>query len=204
LRKQSRGNHPSSSLSCLASAPSNNVSAIDTITKAIKITPQTNDEADDSISTSDSEDSNKDNGKCGSDIAKPEYPDNTFGGLISSQLKDKAAQLAKDSKQKRLQRAYWRNNSQEGMTYGEHQGYLKRKHTPRIDEKANMATLLPEGEAKMDKKRKDREWKEKSEVIEAIFENLRNFCKRRRKKLVKFMPPLLGTFGFWPCMQLMK
>jgi hypothetical protein len=68
----------------------------------------------------------------------------------------------------------------EGMTYEERQEFFRLKHI-QIDEKAWKATL-PEREAKMDKKRKDREWKEKSQVIEAIFRKPDKLFQKERKE----------------------
>jgi hypothetical protein len=50
-----------------------------------------------------------------------------YTGLFSTQLKDKAAQSTRDSKQKRLQRGCWKKNS-EGMTHEERQEYFKLKN----------------------------------------------------------------------------
>jgi hypothetical protein len=53
------------------------------------------------------------------------------------------------------------------MTYEERQEYFKLKHQ-QVDKKALMSTQ-PEREAKMETKRKNREWSENSKVIEGIF-----------------------------------
>jgi hypothetical protein len=53
------------------------------------------------------------------------------------------------------------------MTYKELQEYFKVKHKQR-DEKAFVSSQ-PEREAKMEKKRKNREWNKNSKVIKGIF-----------------------------------
>jgi hypothetical protein len=117
--KASRGDLPSLSISSLATAPPNNLTAVDTNTEAIEITRQTNDEADNNTVSS-YPNSNEDDGKGGREIISTEHANKSFAGIFSTQLKDNAARSARDSKQKRLQRGCWRKNSK-GMTYEERQ-----------------------------------------------------------------------------------
>jgi hypothetical protein len=63
------------------------------------------------------------------------------------------------------------------MTYEERQKYFKEKHQ-QVDEKTLMSTQS-EREAKMETKRKNREWSENSKVIEGIF---RKPAKRLQKE----------------------
>jgi hypothetical protein len=106
------------------------------------------------------------NGEGGKDKTASEQADKSFAGMFSTHLKEKATRSARVSKQARLQRGRWREKSTE-MTYEERQEYFRVKHKW-IYEKALMSTQ-PEREAKIEKKRKNREWNENSKVIEGIF-----------------------------------
>jgi hypothetical protein len=77
--------------------------------------------------------------------------------MFSTHLKEKATRSVMVSKQTRLQRGRWQEKSAE-MTYEECQEYFKVKHQ-QVDEKAFMSTQQ-EREAKMETKRKNREWSE--------------------------------------------
>jgi hypothetical protein len=66
-----------------------------------------------------------------------------------------------------------------------------------MDEKALMSTQ-PASEAKMDKKRKDREWKENSQVIEAIFQKPAKLLQKEKKQVVQILDekfPMTETTG---------
>jgi hypothetical protein len=101
LREQSRGltkwkpyrDRPSSSLSALATAPSNGAVANDTNTAANEITP-----ADNNTMSSDP-DSNDGDGEAGKDITASEQVDKLFAGMFSTHLKEKATRSARVSKQ---------------------------------------------------------------------------------------------------------
>jgi hypothetical protein len=99
------------------------------------------------------------------EITPTKHADKFFGGMFSTQLKDKAARSERDSRQNRLQRGLWRKNSK-GMTYEGRQEYFKVQHK-RKDKEACMSTQ-PEREAKMEKKGKEWEWKNNLQVIEGV------------------------------------
>jgi hypothetical protein len=145
---------------------------------ANEITP-----ADNNTMSSDP-DSDDGDGEKGKDITASEQADKSFAGMFSTHLKEKATRSAWVSKQTQLQRGRWQEKFAE-MTYEERQEYFKAKHQ-QVDEKALMLTQ-PECEAKMETKRKNREWSERTKVIEGIFRNLRNVCRRRRKRLLNFL-----------------
>jgi hypothetical protein len=105
-------------------------------------------------------DSDDGDGEGGKDITASEQADKLFTGMFSTHLKEKATRSARVSKQTRLQRGRWREKSAK-MTYEEE--YFKVKHQ-QVDEKALKSTQ-PEREAKMETKRKNREWSENSKVI---------------------------------------
>jgi hypothetical protein len=121
-----RGDPPSSSISSLAPAPLNKLSAVDTNMEAIKITPQTNDEVDNTIFSSEP-DSDKEDEEGGREMTSIQHADMSIAGMFSTQLNDKAAQAATDSKENRLQRGCWQKKS-EGMTYKERQEYFRLMH----------------------------------------------------------------------------
>ncbi len=106
------------------------------------------------------------------------YPDMTSAGLFSYQLKDKTEQLAMRSKQRRLRRARWLLKS-EGMTYKDRQAYFKLKHKKR--EARIWEATRPAREAKLDKKRKNESWREKSEQLEAIYRKPAKLLQREKK-----------------------
>jgi hypothetical protein len=158
--KQYKDDRHSSSLSSLATAPSNELSTNGTNTAANEITPAHNN------TMSSDPDSNDGDGKGVKDITPSEQADKLLTGIFSAHLKEKATQSARISKQTQLQRGRWREKSAE-MTYEEPQEYFKVKHQ-KVDEKTLMSTQ-PERKAKMERKRKKREWSKNSKVIEGIF-----------------------------------
>jgi hypothetical protein len=145
---------------------------------ANKITP-----ADNNTMSSDP-DYNDGDGKGGKDITASEQADKSFTGMFSTHLKEKATQSARVSKQTRLQRGRWREKSAE-MTYEERQKYFKAKHQ-QVDEKALMSTQ-PEREAKMETKRKNREWSENSKVIEGIFRKPSKLLQKEKKQVAQLL-----------------
>jgi hypothetical protein len=180
LREQSRGltkwrpyrDRPSSPLSPLATAPSNELSTNDTDTAANEITL-----ADNNTMSSDPYSDDGD-GKGGKDITASEQADKSFAGMFSTNLKEKATRSARDLKQTRLQQGRWREKSAE-MTYEERQKYFKAKHQ-QVDEKALMSAQS-EREAKMETKRKNKEWSENSKVIEGIFRKPAKLLQKEKK-----------------------
>jgi hypothetical protein len=186
LREQSRGltkwkpyrDRSSSSLSPLATAPSTGAVANDSNTAANEITP-----ADNNTMSSDPYSDDGD-GEGGKDITASEQADKSFAGMFSTHLKEKATQSARVSKQTRLQRGRWREKSAE-MTYEEHQEYFKVKHQ-QVDEKALMSTQ-PERKAKMETKRKNREWSENSKVIEGIFRKPAKLLQKEKKQVAQLL-----------------
>jgi hypothetical protein len=104
--------------------------------------------------------------------------------MFSTHLKEKATQSARVSKQTRLQRGRWREKSAE-MTYKERQEYFKLKHQ-QVDKKALMSTQ-PEREAKMETKRKNREWSENSKVIEGIFRKPAKLLQKEKKQVAQLL-----------------
>jgi hypothetical protein len=99
LREQSRGlskwrpyrDCPSSSISPLATAPSNELLTNDTDTAANKITPADNN------TMSNDPDSDDGDGKGGKDITASEQADKSFAGMFSTHLKEKATRSARVS-----------------------------------------------------------------------------------------------------------
>jgi hypothetical protein len=187
LREQSRGltrwrqdkdNRPSSSLSSLATAPSNELTTNDTNTAANEITP-----TDNNTMSSDPHSDDGD-GEGGKDITASEQADKPFAGMFSTHLKEKATRSARVSKQTRLQRGHWREKSA-GMTYKERQEYFKVKHQ-QVDEKALMSTQ-PEREAKMETNRKNREWSENLKVIEGIFRKPAKLLQKEKKHVAQLL-----------------
>jgi hypothetical protein len=83
------------------------------------------------------------------------------------------------------------------MTYVECQEYFKVKHQ-QVDEKAFMSTQ-PEREAKMETKRKNREWSEDWKVIEGIFRKPAKLLQREKKQVAQLLdeesPPDETTEG---------
>jgi hypothetical protein len=71
------------------------------------------------------------------------------------------------------------------MTYEERQGYFKVKHKQR-DEKAFMPSQ-PDREAKMEKKRNNREWNENAKVIEGIFRKPAKLLQKEKKEVVHIL-----------------
>jgi hypothetical protein len=71
------------------------------------------------------------------------------------------------------------------MTYEERQQCFKVKHQ-QVDEKALMSTQ-PEREAKMETKRKNREWSENSKVIEGIFPKAANVLQKEKKQVAQLL-----------------
>jgi hypothetical protein len=187
LREQSRGltkwkpyrDRPSSSLSPLATAPSNELATNGTDTAANEITLAY-------INTMSSDpDSDDGDGEGGKDITASEQADKLFAGMFSTHLKEKATPAsAMVSKQTRLQRGRWREKSAK-MTYEERQKYFNEKHQ-QVDEKALMSTQ-PELEAKMETKRKNREWSENSEVIEGIFRKPAKLLQKEKKQVAQLL-----------------
>jgi hypothetical protein len=126
--KQYKDNLPSSSLSSLATAPSNELSTNNTDTAANEITP-----ADNNTMSSDP-DSDDGDGEGGKDITSSEQANKSFAGMFSTHLKDKTKRSARVSKQTRSQKGCWQEKSAE-MTFEERQEYFKVKHQ-QVDEKA--------------------------------------------------------------------
>jgi hypothetical protein len=124
--------------------------ANDIDTAANEITPANNN------TMSSDPDSDDGDGKGGKDITPSEQADKSFAGMFPTHLKEKDTQSARVLKQTRLQRGRWLEKSAE-MTYVERQEYFKMKHQ-QMHEKALMSTQ-PEREAKMETKRKNREWR---------------------------------------------
>ena len=123
------------------------------------------------------------------------HTDKTFAGVFSTQLKHKAARSARKSLKTRVQRGRWRQNSAT-MTYEERQEYFKVKHKE-MDEKALMSTQ-PERDAKIEKKRKESEWKEQSQVIEAIYRKPEKISKKDRNSVNHILDkkfPITDTTG---------
>jgi hypothetical protein len=129
-------------------------------------------------------DSDDGDGEGGKDITASEQADKSFAGMFSTHLKEKATRSARVSKQSRLQRGRWREKSAE-MTYEERQEYFKVKNQ-QVDEKALMSTQ-PEREAKMEKKRKNREWSENSKVIEGIFRKPAKLLQKEKKQVAQLL-----------------
>jgi transposase len=71
------------------------------------------------------------------------------------------------------------------MTYKERQEYFKVKHQ-QVDEKALMSTQ-PEREAKMEAKRKNREWSKNSKVIEGIFRKPAKLLQKEKKQVAQLL-----------------
>jgi hypothetical protein len=213
--RYSRVDLTSSSISSPAGDLSSNLSADDTTLEAIKITPQTNDEADENTGSSDP-DSVEGNDECEKEITPTEHADKLFAGMFSTQLKDKAARSERDSRQNQLQRGLWRTNSEgitykgrqeyfkvqhiwkeeialmstqperkEGMTYKGRQEYFKVQHIWK-EEIALMSTQ-PERKAKMEKKRKEREWKDNLQVIEDIFLKPAKLLQKEKKQVLQMI-----------------
>jgi hypothetical protein len=65
------------------------------------------------------------------------------------------------------------------------QEYFKEKHQ-QVDEKALMSTQ-PEREAKMETKRKNREWSENSKVIESIFRKPAKRLQKEKKQVAQLL-----------------
>jgi hypothetical protein len=200
LREQSWGltkwrpyrERPSSSLSPLATAPLDGAVANDTDTAANKITPTDNN------TMSSDPDSDDGDGEDRKDITASEQADKLFAGMFSTHLKEKATRSARVSKQTRLQRGRWQEKSAE-MTYEERQEYFKVKHQ-QVDEKALMSTQ-PERKAKMETKRKNREWSEKSKVIEGIFRKPAKLLQKEKKQVAQLLDeksPLAEIIGQTP------
>jgi hypothetical protein len=85
------------------------------------------------------------------------------------------------------------------MTYEERQEYFKVKHQ-QADEKALMSTQL-EREAKMEAKRKNREWSQNSKVIEGIFRKPAKLLQKEKKQVAQLLDekfPLSETTGETP------
>jgi hypothetical protein len=186
LREQSRGlkrwrqdkdNRPSSSLSSLATALSNELSTNDTDTAANEITP-----ADNNTMSSDP-DSDDGDGEGGKDKTSSEQANKSFAGMFSTHLKDKAKRSARVSKQTRLQRGHWQEKYAE-MTCEERQDYFKVKHQ-KVDEKALMSTQ-PEHEPRWKQKERIENEARTRRLSRAFSEKLRNFCRRRRNRLLNF------------------
>jgi hypothetical protein len=102
--------------------------------------------------------------------------------MFSTNLKENATRSAMISKQTRLQRGRWQEKSAE-MTYEERQEYFKLKHQ-QVDKMALMSTQ-PEREAKMETKRKNREWSENSKVIEGIFRKPAKLLQKEKKQVAQ-------------------
>jgi hypothetical protein len=169
---------PSSYLSPLATAPSAGAVANDSDTAANEITP-----ADNNTMSSDP-DSDGGDGEGGKDITASKQGDKPFAGMFSTHLKEKATRSARVSKQTRLQWGRWWEKSVE-MTYEERQEYFKLKHQ-QVDKKALMSTQ-PEREAKMETKRKNREWSENSKVIEGIFRKPAKLLQKEKKQVAQLL-----------------
>jgi hypothetical protein len=71
------------------------------------------------------------------------------------------------------------------MTYEERQEYFKLKHQ-QVDKKAFMSTKQ-EREAKMETKRKNREWSENSKVIEGIFRKPAKLLQKEKKQVAQLL-----------------
>jgi hypothetical protein len=152
--------------------------ANDTDTATNKITPADNNNMS---SDPDSDDGDRKGGK---NITASEQADKSFAGMFSTHLKEKATRSARVSKQTRLQRGRCRENSAE-MTYKERQEYFKLKHQ-QVDKKALMATQ-PEREAKMETKRKNREWSKNSKVIKGIFRKPAKLLQKEKKQVAQLL-----------------
>jgi hypothetical protein len=186
LREQLRGltkrrpyrDRPYSSLSPLATAPSTRAVANDTDMAANEITPADNNTMS---SDPDSDDVDDEGGKY---ITASVQADKPFAGMFSTHLKEKATRSAMVSKQTRLQRGRWREKSAE-MMCKERQEYFKVKHQ-QVDEKALMSTQ-PQREAKMETKRKNREWSENSKVIKGIFRKPAKLLQKEKKQVAQLL-----------------
>jgi hypothetical protein len=85
------------------------------------------------------------------------------------------------------------------MTYEERQEYFKLKHQ-QVDKKALMSTQ-PVREAKMETKRKNREWSKNSKVIEGIFRKPAKLLQKEKKEVAQLLDekfPLTETTGETP------
>jgi hypothetical protein len=71
------------------------------------------------------------------------------------------------------------------MTYEERQEYFKAKHQ-QVEETALMSTQ-PEFEAKMETKRKNREWSENSKVIVGIFRKPAKLLQKEKKQVAQLL-----------------
>ena len=181
-----RGDLPASSLVPPLSTTSNDL--------ANRITPSTNEEAEDDCSNEEN-DLDNEAGEGGNGIKPTEHADKSFAGMFSTHLKEKEAQSARNSKETRLQRGRWREIS-DSMTYKERQEYFKEMHKE-VDEKALMSTQ-PERLAKIERKRKDREWKENSQVIQGIFRKKAKLLPKEKKHVGQILDekfPITETTG---------
>jgi hypothetical protein len=161
---------------------------------ANRITPSTNEEAEDDFSIQENDLDNA-AGDGGNGIKPTEHADKSFAGMFSTHLKEKEAQSARNSKETRLQRGRWREIS-DSMTYKERQEYFKEMHKE-VDEKALMSTQ-PERLAKIERKRKDREWKENSQVIQGIFRKKAKLLPKEKKHVGQILDekfPITETTG---------
>jgi hypothetical protein len=129
-------------------------------------------------------DSDDGDGKGGKDITASKQADKSFAGMFSTHLKEKATPSARVSKKTRLQRGRWREKYAE-MSYEERQEYFKVKHQ-QVHEKALISTQ-PEREAKMETKRKNREWSKNSKVIEGIFRKPAKRLQKEKKQVVQLL-----------------
>ena len=117
---------------------------------------------------------------CGNKV----YPDMTPDGKFSYQLMDKASQVAMQTKRRRLRRVRWLKQS-EDMTYDDRKAFFKLKHANR--EEKILAATLPQREAVHQKKRKERDWREKSDEIKVIYRKSAKLLQREKKKVTQLL-----------------
>ena len=139
--------------------------------------------------------SDADDGKGVNELPETKHADKTFAGAFSTKLKDKAAQSARKSQTNRVQRGRWRQKSAT-MTYKERQEYFKVKRKE-MDKKAWISTQ-PGRDAIIEKKRKESEWKEKSQVIEGIYWKPKKISKKDKNNANQILDkkfPITDTTG---------
>jgi hypothetical protein len=113
-----------------------------------------------------------------------QHPDMTQDGKFFYQLKEKAELVASQTKRRRLRRARWLEQS-EGMTYTDRQSYFQIKKLNR--EARHWVAGQTEREAKDNKKRKSREWREKSEEIQAVFRKPAKLLAKEKKDVARIL-----------------
>jgi hypothetical protein len=123
------------------------------------------------------------------------FPDMTQDGKFFYELQRRAAQKQRQTQRRRKRFARWLDKSS-GMTYDERQAYFVIKRANR--EARQLEADRPIREALEERKRKKREWKEKSEEIETIFRKPAKLLQREKKEVLKILDdqlPITETTG---------